>query len=135
MYDSLPWPVSAAVGELWQFSHVRPIATILWMQLVLGLVGAFIAFGELHSAALGMEWGHGMRREFEQVRQSPEYREPPPIRGYSLSGLVEGIETDAYRRSRIAGLSFFSCLAASLFAAVLLWLGLRSGRRGHAHVA
>lgn len=114
---------------------MKPITTILWLQLVLGLVGAFIAFGDIHSSALGMEWGRGMRREFEQVRQSPEYREPPAIRGYSLSRLVEGVETDAYRRSRIAGFAFFSCLAASLFASVLLWLSHRSGRRGHANAA
>lgn len=82
-----------------------------------------------------MEWGRGMQREFEQVRQSPEYREPPAIGGYSLSRFVEGIEADAYRRSRIAGLAFFSCLAASLFAVVLLWLSLRSGRKGHANAA
>jgi hypothetical protein len=118
-----------------RLSREKLIPTILWLQLAFGLVGAFIAFGEIHSAALGMEWGRGVRREFEQVRQSPEYREPPAIRGYSLSRFVEAMETDAYRRSRIAGLAFFSYLAASLFAAVLLWLSLRSGRRGHANAA
>ncbi|MEK7781540.1 MAG: hypothetical protein AAB370_08590 [Verrucomicrobiota bacterium] len=114
---------------------MKPINIILWLQLVLGIVGAFIAFGDIHSAALGMEWGRGMQREFEQVRQSPEYREPPAIRGYSLSRFVEGVETDAYKRSRIAGLAFFSCLSGSVFAAVLLWLNYRLGRRRQANTS
>jgi hypothetical protein len=114
---------------------MRLITTILWLQLVLGLVGALIAFGDLHSAALGTEWAREMRREFEQVRQSPAYREPPTIRGYSLFRFVEGMQIDAYKRSRIAGLAFFSCLTGSVFAAVLLCLGYRFGRRGHANAA
>lgn len=111
---------------------MKSITIILWLQLALGLVGAFIAFGDIHSAALGMEWGRGMRLEFEHVRQSAEYREPPAIRGYTLSRLVEDVESDARRRGRIAMLSFVSCVAASLFAAVLLWLVHRFGKRGHA---
>ena len=114
---------------------MRPIIIILWLQLAIGLVGAVIAFGDIHSSALGMEWGRGMQREFQQVRQSPEYREPTAIRGYSLSRFVENVESDARRRGEIAMLAFGSCLAASLFAAVLLWLVHRFGRRGHANAA
>lgn len=109
------------------------IVIILWLQLALGLAGAYIAFASVHTAAMGIEWGRGMHREFERVRQSSEYREPPMVKGYSLGRFVEGMETAARRQGEIALLAFVSCLAASVFAAVLLGLFHRFGRKEHAN--
>lgn len=81
-----------------------------------------LALGEAHSAGMGMEWGKEMRREFEQISRSPEYHEPPKIRGYSYLRMIVTRETDARERSRTARLAFMSCLVASVFAAALLKL-------------
>src|SRR5688572_29589215 len=98
-----------------------------------GLVVAMFAYGDIHSSAMGMEYSRGMQREFEQLRQSPEYREPPAVRGYTLSRLVEERYTAASQRGHIALLAFGAGLGASLLAGVLLWLHSRVQRREHAH--
>lgn len=88
-----------------------------------------LALGEAHSAGMGMEWAKEMRREFEQVSRAPEYHEPPKIRGYSYSRVIETRETEARERSRTAGVAFVVCLVASLFAAALQRLFRREYRR------
>lgn len=108
---------------------MKSITVILWLQLLLGFGGMVLALGEAHSAGMGMEWGREMRREFEQVSRSLEYHEPPKIRGYSYSRMIETQEKDARERSRTAGLAFAVCLVASLSAAALLRLVHREYRR------
>jgi len=82
---------------------------------------------------MGMEYSRGMQREFEQLRQSPEFREPPAVRGHSFARLLEDRYTDASQRGHAALLAFGAGLGASLLAGVLLWLLSRVQRREHAH--
>ena len=100
---------------------MRTIKVILWLQIVLGAVVAFMAFGHMHSAAMGMENGSRMRRELEQLQQSPAYREPPQILGSTFARLIENRFTDARQKGRLALLTFVTGLGASLFAVVMLW--------------
>ncbi len=97
------------------------VRTILYVQLALGLVGGFWAFGDIHMSAMGRARSHGMRAEYERIRQSPDFREPPPIQGYTLARLVDAMEADARRRGEIAFRAFIGSLAASLFAATMLF--------------
>lgn len=107
---------------------MKPITIILWVQFTLGLIGAFLAFGDMHMAAMGRAWSHGMRTDFERVRQSPEYREPPAVRGYTLERFIDSMEADARRRGRIAFRAFLGSATTSLFAVVLLFLFRRAPR-------
>jgi hypothetical protein len=112
---------------------LKIISAILIAQFVLGLIVAFFAYGDIHSSAMGMEYSRGMQREFEQLRQSPEYREPPAVRGHSFARLIEDRYTDSSQRGHAALLAFGSGLVASLLAGVLLWLFNRVQRRSHEH--
>jgi hypothetical protein len=113
---------------------MKAIIAILWIQFALGVVGSFLAFGHIHMSAMGRAWSHGMRTDFEQVRQSPDYREPPPIRGYTVARFIDAMETDARRRGEIAFGAFVGSFVASLFAALLLLL-LRRAHHEYAHNA
>ena len=108
---------------------MKSLTVILWLQLLLSFGGMVLALGEAHSAGMGMEWAKEMRREFEQVSRSPEYHEPPKIRGYSYSRMIETREGESRERGRTAGLAFVVCLVASLSAAALLRLFHRECRQ------
>jgi len=112
---------------------LKIIAIILWCQVALGVFVAFLAFGHIHTAALGMESGRRMQREFEQLRQSPAYQEPPQVRSISFARLVEDRYPSARERGRAAMLAFITGLAASLLAGILLWLLSRVQQRSHEH--
>lgn len=109
---------------------MKAIIVILWVQFALGVVGSLLAFGHIHMSAMGRAWSHGMRTDFEQARQSPDYREPPPVRGYTVARFIDAMETDARRRGEIAFGAFVGSLVASLFAALSLFL-LRRARHAH----
>jgi hypothetical protein len=125
----------AELGSLGCCTRLKVIANILWFQLVLGLGVAFFAYGDVHSGAMGMEYGRRMQRDFRQMRQAPEFREPAMLtdRGYSLSRLFEDRYTLASDRGRAGLLAFAAGLGASLFAGVLLWLLGRVQRKSHEH--
>ncbi|MBA4149365.1 MAG: hypothetical protein H0X66_14720 [Verrucomicrobia bacterium] len=108
---------------------MKIITAILWCQVVLGLTVAFIAYGDIHSAAMGMEYSRGMQRDFEQLRQSPDYQEPPQVRGYSFARLIEERYSAARERGGAAMLAFISGLGASFLGCVLLWLRGRVQRK------
>lgn len=80
---------------------------------------------------MGMEYSRGMQREFEQMRQSPEYREPSAVLGHSLARLLEDRYTDARQRGHAALLAFAAGLGASLLAGLNLWLLSRVRRRSN----
>jgi hypothetical protein len=101
---------------------MRAIIAILWVQFALGVLGSFLAFGHIHMSAMGEAWSHGMRSDFEQARQSPEYREAVPVRGYTTARFIDAMETDARRQGEIAFGAFVGSLIASLLAALLLFL-------------
>ena len=110
---------------------MKAIIAILWVQFTLGVVGSFLAFGHIHMSAMGRAWSHGMRTDFEQARQSPDYREAVPVRGYSTSRFIDAMEADARHRGEIAFGAFVGSFVVSLLAASLLFL-LRRVRHEYA---
>ncbi len=112
---------------------MKAVRTILWIQLALGLVGGYVSFAYVHWGAMSIAWAHGFKVEFEKVRQSPEYREPPPIKGYSLARMVESMESDARARADVAFYWLLTCAADVVFAALLLWLLYRIRQKEYAH--
>ena len=73
-----------------------------------------------------------MRAEFERIRQSPDFREAPPIRGYTLTHFIDAMDAGARRRGEIAFRAFIGSLALSLFAAAMLF-SLGRARPPYAH--
>jgi hypothetical protein len=112
-----------------QLVRLKTISIILWCQFSIGIAVAFIAWGHIHNAAMGMEYSRGMQREFEQLRHSPTYQEPPQVRGYSFVRLIEDRYSTAHERGAAAMLAFFTGLGASLLSGVLLWLLRRLHQR------
>jgi hypothetical protein len=112
---------------------MKIITIILGFQFVFGLAVAFFAYCDIHSSAMGLEHSHRLQRDFAQLRQSPEYREPPEVRGYSFSRLIEERYSLVSQRGRAALLAFGAGLGASLLAGILLWLLGRVGRIQKAH--
>jgi hypothetical protein len=73
-----------------------------------------------------------MRTDYEQARQSPDYREPPAIRGYTTARFIDAMESNARRRGEIAFGAFVGSFIVSLLAASILFL-LRRARPEYAH--
>ncbi len=69
-----------------------------------------------------MEYSRGLQREHEQMRQSPEHREPPAVLGHTFASLLEDRYTDARQRGHTALLALAAGLGASLLAGLNLWL-------------
>ena len=59
---------------------MKPIKTILWIQLALGLMGGYVAFGYAHWGAMSAAWAYNLRIEYDKMKQSPDFHEPPAIR-------------------------------------------------------
>ena len=114
-------------------THLKIITAILVCQFALGLVVAALAYGDIHSGAMGMEYGRRMQRDFDQMRQAPEYREPPEVHGTSFGRLIEYRYSGARDRGRAGMVAFMAGLGASLLAGVVLWLLGRVQRRSLAH--
>lgn len=112
---------------------MKPITIILSVQLLLALVGCYVAFAYLHWGAMSVAWSRSYRVEFERVKQSPEYRDPPPIRGESFAQVVDGMESTARARADVAGYWFLTCSSAAAFAALLLWTQRRVRHRESEH--
>jgi hypothetical protein len=111
------------------------IKTILWIQLALGLVGGYVAFAYVHWGAMSIAWTHGYKVEFEKARQSPNFHEPPAIRGESFSRVVESMESSARARADVAFYWLLTCGSAVVLAALLLWLLRRVDQRVYAQKA
>jgi hypothetical protein len=124
-------PPAAPYRHVRLLLRVKIVTAILIFQAVLGLVVALFAFGDVHSSAMGMEYGRGLQREFEQMRQSPEYREPPAVLGHSLARLFEDRYTHSRQRGYAALLACAAGLGASLLAGLNLWLLSRVRRRSN----
>lgn len=139
---ALQWQFTLPVGRVAQlgarrFQRLKTIAIILWIQLALGLGVALFGYGDVHSGAIGMEHGRRMQRDFDQMRQAPEFHEPAMLtdRGYSLSRLFEDRYTSASDRGRSGLLALAAGLGASLVAGVLLLLLGRVQRGSHERTA
>jgi hypothetical protein len=105
---------------------MKLVTGLLCVQLLAGLGGAYVSFAYVHWAAMGKASAYGMRKELEEVQRFPDYKEPPKIKGYSHSDLVERMKRDADIRGETALFSFCFCLGASVFAALSLILLYRA---------
>lgn len=123
---------SADPGRSAEMHAMKVIIAILWVQVALGAVGAFLASGHIHMSAMGRAFSYGMRHDYEQARQSPGYHESPPVRGYTTARFIDAMEADARWRGEIAFGAFVGSFGASLLAVLLLFL-LRRVRHEHAH--
>jgi hypothetical protein len=108
---------------------MKLITGLLCVQLLAGFVGAYVAFAYIQTAAMGIDYGRRLRKEFEEVRKSAEYREPLEVKGYSHAELIDRYESDAHTRGEIALFAFCFSIGASVFAAMLLFLLYRVHRR------
>lgn len=70
---------------------------------------------------MGMEYSRGMQRDLARLKESPNYREPPEIRGHSFSRLIDDRYESASRQGRAAVLAFGTGICASTFAAIVFW--------------
>jgi len=116
-------------------ASMTAIKTILWIQLALGLVSGYMAFAYVHWGAMSIAWTHGYKVEMEKARQSPDFHEPPAIRGESFTRVVESMESSARARADVAFYWLLTCGAAVVLAALLLWLLRRVDQRVYAQKA
>jgi hypothetical protein len=100
---------------------MRVLRIILWIQLLTGIVGGYISFRGVHSGALGMEWASVFQRELQRISSSPDYREPPPVRGYSYAGIAERMQRTARDRAEKAAYCLLLSGALAVFATAGLW--------------
>ena len=105
---------------------MRAAKTVLWIQLVLGLVGGYLAFAYMHWGALSAAWAHNLRVEFDKMKQSPGYSEPSKVRDQSWDKILEDFQASGRARADVAGYWLFTCGALVVFAAAMLWLLRRS---------
>jgi hypothetical protein len=122
----------AQLSTLDGIACMTAIKTILSIQLTLGLVGGYVAFTYVHWGAMSIAWTRGYKLDLEKARQSPDFREPPEIRGQSFDRVVESMESSARARGDVAFYWLLTCGAAVVLAALLLWLLRRVDRRVYA---
>lgn len=101
---------------------MRSLRTILWIQLALGLVGGYMAGAYIHWGAMSAAWAHGLRVEHDKMKQSPDYREPAPIRDQSFSRILEDMQAYGRARADVAGYLLLACGALAMLAIVSLVL-------------
>jgi hypothetical protein len=101
---------------------MRSLRTLLWIQLALGLVGGYMAATYVHWGAMSSAWAYGLRLEHDKMSQSPDYREPAPIRDQSLSEILEDMQAYGRARADVAGYWLLACGALAIFAVVNLVL-------------
>jgi len=101
---------------------MKTIRTILWIQLALGLVGAYMAFAYAHWGAMSAAWAYNLRVEYDKMKQSPEYREPAPIRDQSFSKILDDMQAYGHARADVAFYWLLTCGALASLAVVMLWL-------------
>jgi len=101
---------------------MRSVRTILWIQLALGLLGGYVACTYIHWGAMSAAWAHGLRAEHEKMKQSPDYREPAPIRDQSFSKILEDMQAYGRARADVAGYWLLACGVLAVLAVVNLVL-------------
>ena len=100
---------------------MKAIKTILWTQLALGLVGGYMAFAYIHWGAMSAAWAYNLHVEYEKMKQSPGFHEPPPIRDQSFARILDDMQAYGRARADVAGYWLLTCGALVVFAAVMLW--------------
>ncbi len=107
----------------------KALISVVWLQLVVGVVGLYLSFFAIHSGALGIEWSNEFRTKFEQARRLPGYQEPPSVQGLSYERVVESLQSAAHQRMDKASYCFGLSGCLSLFAVGELLLIARCRRR------
>jgi hypothetical protein len=98
------------------------VRIILWIQLILSFVGGYMAFAYMHWGAMSAAWAYNLRVEYDKMKQSPDYREPAPIRDQSFSKILDDMHAYGRARADVAGYWLLTCGALAVFAAVGLVL-------------
>lgn len=101
---------------------MRALTTILWLQVLLGCIGAVLSWGPMFGGAMGTEWTSGLKKELAAVQQSSDYREPPKIRGLSYSDVVDRLQASTCDSMHLAGYCFIAALGVVILGTVELWL-------------
>jgi hypothetical protein len=100
---------------------MKPIKAILWIQLALGLMGGYVAFAYAHWGAMSAAWAYNLHVEYDKMKQSPDFHEPPAIRDQSIAKILDDMEAYGRARADVAGYWLLTCGALVVFAAVMLW--------------
>jgi hypothetical protein len=101
---------------------MRAIKTFLWVQLVLGLLGGFLALAAIHGGEMSKAWVFGLRVEHDKLKQAPDYHAPSPIRDQSFDQILSGFEASGEARATVAFYWLLTCGASVLLAIVMLSL-------------
>jgi len=88
---------------------MKTVRSILWIQLALGLVAGYVAFGYAHWGAMSSAWAYNLRVDYDKMKQSPEYREPAPIRDQSFSKILDDMQAYGRARADVAGYWLITC--------------------------
>lgn len=105
--------------------RARALTIILWLQLLIGSVAAFLSWGQMFAGATGTEWTSGLKKALAAMQQSADYREPPKIRGLSYSDVIDRLQGSTYDRMHLGGYCFLTALGLIVMTITELWL-LRS---------
>lgn len=98
---------------------MKPIVALKILSTILfslALVGVFVGFAMAHSGALQRAWAAGLRHDFEELRKTPEYHEPTPVRNYTYGTFIEDMELSAKADSKLACAVFFTCGFIAIYA-------------------
>jgi hypothetical protein len=101
---------------------MRAIKTFLWIQLVLGLLGGFLALAAIHSGEMSKAWVYGLRVEHDKMKQAAEYHAPLAIRDQSFDQILSDFEESGQNLATVAFYWLLTCGALVLFAIVMLGL-------------
>ena len=101
---------------------MRAIKTFLWIQLVLGLLGGFLALAAIHSGEMSKAWVYGLRVEHDKMKQTPDYHTPSAIRDQSFDQILSDFEESGQNLATVAFYWLLTCGALVLLAIVMLGL-------------
>ncbi len=100
---------------------MRAIKTFLWVQLVLGLLGGFLALAAIHGSEMSKAWAYGLRVEYDKMKQAPDYH-TQAIRDQSFDQILSDFEASGQARATVAFYWLLTCGALVLLAIVILGL-------------
>ena len=99
---------------------MKSIHIILRIQLALGLMVGYVALAYAHGGAMSANWAYNLQIEFEKMKQSPDYHEPPAIRDQSFARTLNDLRASGHARENIALFWALTCGALATLAAVML---------------
>lgn len=99
---------------------MRAIKIFMRVQLVLGLLGGFLALAAIHGGEMSKAWVYNLRVEHDKMKQSPDYHAPQAIRDQSFDQILSDFEASGRARANVAFYWLLSCGSSVLFAIVIL---------------